>query len=183
LDLAAHQQALLELLGNDRVRPLQAADREYLQEVADSNGLRVLREIVRAWETYDVRRSCPLTTIALEHGEKLEQTVAAAHFETSNAYLESRRALFLDTVARTETGVVRSVALFEHALYAVRDGDPSTHSIRWERDPTVIINGLLEGRWLADSAPEGRYRTIVAAGLPGYVSVERDEQVTDARAG
>ena len=172
MDLAAHQRALLGLLENDAADLAGEDDREYLQQVAASDGLRVLREIVSAWEAYDVRRSCPLTTFALERSGRFDETVSAVRFEASSAYLESRRALFLDEVARTETGTVASVARFERALYAVSNGDPNRHVIEWDRDPIVIINGLLEHRWLCDSASEGRYRTVVAADLPGYVSVE-----------
>jgi len=173
VDLADHQRALLHLLHADADdAPVAEDDPAYLEQVAASDGLRVLREIIAAWEIYDVRRSCPLTACALEQDGAFEQTIATIRFESTSAYLDARRGLFLDAVARSGEGEIAAVAQFERALHLVRAGDPNTYEIEWGKDPTVIINGLLEHQWLADDAAEGRYRTIVSAQLPGYVAVE-----------
>ena len=72
---------------------------------------------------------------------------------------------FLDEIARDGDAVIAAVARFERALMRVRSGDGRRHVIEWDRDPAVIINGLLEYRWLADEAPRGSYRTVVAGDL------------------
>ena len=165
MDLAAHQRALLELIANGKTGDHDA----YIDKVATSKGLHVLRDIVASWEAYDVRRACPLTAIALSLTGRLEEAVRRVSFEASSAYLESRALLFLNEVSLDRDALIAAVARFERALMAVRRGDPHRHVVEWDRDPTVIVNGLLEGRWLADQAQRGRYRTIVAADLPELI--------------
>ena len=165
MDLAAHQRALLELIENGTSRP--DGDRDtYIDGVAASKGLRVLREIVVSWEAYDVRRSCPLTAIALSRSGRFEEAVRKVSFGESSTFLESRALLFLDEIAEDDDTLLAALARFERALMRVRSGDTRRHVIEWDRDPTVIINGLLEYRWLADSAPRGSYRTVVAGDQP-----------------
>jgi hypothetical protein len=165
MDLAAHQRALLELIENG-ASPAPAGDRDaYVDEVAASKGLRVLRDIVASWEAYDVRRSCPLTAIALSRTGRFEEAVRGISFGASSAFLESRAMRFLDEMARDGDALIAAVARFELALMRVRQGDARQHVIEWDRDPAVIINGLLAYRWLADQAPRGRYRTVVTGDL------------------
>jgi hypothetical protein len=165
VDLAAHQRALQELIENGKTSHHDA----YIDEVAESKELRVLRDIVASWEAYDVRRACPLTAIALSRTGRLEEAVRRTSFSGSSAFLESRARLFLDEIAGDGDALIAAVARFERALQDVRRGDARRHVIEWDRDPTVIVNGLLEGRWLADEAPRGRYRTVVAADSPELV--------------
>ncbi len=87
--------------------------------------------------------------------------------------MESRSTLFLQEVARLEGGLVGSIARFELALVAVHGGSPGPHVIEWDRDPAPVVDGLLEGRWLAGEAKRGRYRIVVAADLPGLLSIEQ----------
>jgi len=169
VDLAAHQRALLELIANGQTSDHDA----YIDKVATSEGLRVLRDIVASWEAYDVRRACPLTALALSLAGRLEEAVGRVFFGESSAYLESRALLFLDEISEDGDALIAAVARFERALMAIRRGDPHRHVVEWDRDPTVIVNGLLEGRWLADEAPRGRYRTVIAADAPELL-VEAD---------
>jgi len=166
VDLAAHQRALLELIANGSSRAPAAYRDAYVDEVAGSKGLRVLRDIVASWEAYDVRRSCPLTAIALSRSGRFEEAVRKVSFGESSTFLESRALLFLDEIAEDDDTLLAAVARFERALMRVRSGDTGRHVVEWDRDPTVIINGLLEYRWLADSAPRGSYRTVVAGDQP-----------------
>jgi len=166
MDLAAHQRALLELIENGAPADSARNGDDYLEEVAGSHGLRVLRDVVASWEAYDVRRSCPLTAVALSRSGRLEEAVGSVSFGASSGFLESRALLFLDEIGRDADALVAAVARFERALMSVRGGDLRRHVIEWDRDPGVIINGLLEGHWLADEAPRGSYRTVIAGDLP-----------------
>jgi hypothetical protein len=172
VDLATHQRALLELIASGSL-PASAADDPYLREVAGSAGLRVVREIVAQWEAYDVRRSCPLTAAALARTGRFDELMRTVPFGSSSAFVEARSALFLEEVARREGGLIGSIARFEQALLAVRNGEPGPHVIEWDRNPAPVVDGLLEGQWLAEEAARGRYRTVVAADLSGLVSIER----------
>ena len=162
MDLAAQQRVLLELIENGASGVTAAERDEYIDEVADSHALRVLRDIVASWEAYDVRRSCPLTAIALSRSGRLEEAVRTVPFGMSSPFLESRAMVFLDDVGRDGDPLIAAVARFERAVMCVRGGDTRRHAIEWPRDPEVIINGLLEGRWLSDDAPPGRYLTVIA---------------------
>ena len=174
MDLAAHQRALLALIEGDQSST--DVDEEYLRDVAASDGLRVLREIVAHWEVYDIRRACPLTATALQGSGRFVEAVGAVRFEGTSAFLDERVSVFLDNVADAEGGVIASIARFEQAIIDVRRGEPHRHVIEWDRNPAVVVNGLLEGRWLVDEAEPGHYRTIVDPALPGLVSIELDEE-------
>jgi hypothetical protein len=171
VDLAAHQRALRDLIETGSL-PRGAEDDPYLREVAASRGLRVVREIVARWEAYDIRRSCPLTSAALDHAGRFEQRLRETAFGSSSAFAESRSALFLDHVAVREDGVISSIARFEDALLRARRGDASRYVIEWDRDPAPVLEGLAQGRWLADDAQHGRFRTVVSADQPGFVTVD-----------
>jgi hypothetical protein len=166
MDLAAHQRALHELIENRASTAPAGARDGYIDEVAGSHALGVLRDIVASWEAYDVRRSCPLTAIALSRSGRLEEAVRSVSFSLSSAFLESRAMLFLDEIGRDGDALIAAVARFERALMCLRSGDTRRHVIEWNRDPGVIINGLLEGCWLAADAPPGRYRTVITGDLP-----------------
>lgn len=165
MDLAGHQRALLELIEYG-APAAPVGDRDaYIADVAGSEGLRVLRDIVASWEAYDVRRSCPLTAIALSRSGRLEEAVRSVSFGASSALLDARAMLFLEELSRDDDAVIAAVAQFERALKSVQGGDRQRHVIEWPRDPAVIINGLLEGRWIADDAPPGRYHTVIDGSL------------------
>jgi hypothetical protein len=171
VDLAVHQRALLELIETGSL-PATAAGDPYMVEVAGSAGLRVVREIVARWEAFDIRRSCPLTAAALDRNGRFDELIRAVQFGSSSAFQEERSTLFLEEVDRREGGLFGSIARFELALLVVRRGDPDPHAIEWDRDPAPVIDGLLEGRWLAGEATRGRYRIVVSADLPGLLSIE-----------
>lgn len=164
MDLAAQQRALLGLIEHG-ASDVSADGDEYINEVAQSHALRVLRDIVASWEAYDVRRSCPLTSIALSRSGRLEEAVRAVPFGMSSPFLESRAIGFLDEIGRDDDPLVAAVARFERAVMCVRSGDTARHAVEWPRDPAVIINGLLEGRWVCDDAAPGRYLTVIAGDL------------------
>jgi hypothetical protein len=171
VDLASHQRALLALVETG-VLPSASANDVYLREVAESRGLRVVREIVARWEAFDIRRSCPLTAAALDDGGGFDDLVRAVSFGAAGAFVESRAELFLSEVVRREDGVVGRVARFELALALVRRGDPGRHTIDWDRNPAPVLDGLASGRGLDREPSRGRFRTVVAADLPGLVQIE-----------
>jgi len=169
MDLAAHQRALYELIHADS--SAEHLSDPYLLEVKDSDGLRVVQDIVARWQAFDVRRSCPLTASALGHLGHFEQVVREVPFGTADAFLDSRSRLFLDHVARRD-GVIGSVARFERALINVRRGEREPRTVEWDRDPAAIINGLLEGRWLAALAKRGHYQTVIDPSLAELVRID-----------
>ncbi len=68
--------------------------------------------------------------------------------------------------------MIGSVARFERALIDVRRGERQPRTVEWDRDPTPIINGLLEGRWLAALAKRGRYQTVIDPSLAELVRID-----------
>jgi hypothetical protein len=171
VNLAAHQRALRHLVETGTL-PEDARDDPYLREVAESHGLRVVRRIVGHWLSYDVRRSCPLTATALDGEGRLDRVLATLPRDGSSAFVEERRASFLEHVARHEQGLVRSVAEFELALADASAGVRGRRVILWERDPSVILDALAEGRWEPAAAARGAFRTVVSADLPELVAID-----------
>jgi len=171
VDLASHQRALLELIETGSL-PSEAAEDPYLRKVAASQGLHVVREIVARWETFDIRRSCPLTAAALDRSGRFDELLAASSFASGGAFVESRSRLFLEEVARRENGVAGSVARFELALTLVRRGGTERHVVDWDCDPAGLLEALATRDFDAKPHP-GRFRTVIAADLPGLVSIEQ----------
>lgn len=171
MDLATHQRALADLIESGSLHG-SSADDAYLRQVAHSPGLRVVREIIAHWEAYDVRRSCPLTATALDLAGRLDQLLHVIPFGATSAFSESRSRLFLEQTAAREHGLIRSIARFELALLLVTRGDQHRHVIDWDRDPRLLIDRLTQGRWSPDQARPGRYRTIIAAEIPGFIAIE-----------
>ena len=172
MDLAAHQRGMLELVRGRRPPPHQLD--LYLSKVASSKGLSIVRKIVAQWQIYDVRRSCPLTATALGGGRRFERIVRQVRFELSDAFPESRARAFL-THAEACGGVVGSVATFELALMEVRSGGGLPRIVDWDRDPTAIIQGLLNGRRVGRNAKKGRYRMLIDPALPELVTIDHVE--------
>ncbi len=172
MDLATRQRHLRDLI---KGRPVGAVQEDpYLETVAHSPGLTIVREIVLWWRAIGLERSCPLTTAALKRlGLFDESLVRFVREKPISPYVDELARAFLIVVGRHPHPLPAAVAQFEHAVLTAKAGDAGMHIVLWRYDPVSTLSGLLEGLPIADRpAAVPTYRTIVSRQLPELFRVE-----------
>lgn len=94
-DLAEWQRAATELIGGGTY----SGDDPSLRELARSERLDIVREIVVSWRELRIRTSCPLTTAILDERGIFAETVGGATRNGASPYREALAIAFLDYVA------------------------------------------------------------------------------------
>lgn len=157
-NLEQQQHSLLALI---KKRPLPPGERdEYLERVAASDELGLLREIALWWRTLGIERNCPFTTNLLKKLARFEPAVDAFYCRhATSPYMEEMAIQFLETLTPDADPLVRSLASFELALLRVAEGDTREFVIEWDRDPAAVLAALRS----TDPLPEanGRHRITV----------------------
>jgi hypothetical protein len=95
-DLATWQRATTELIAG----AMYDGDDPALRELAGSERLEIVRDIVRAWRELRIRTSCPLTTELLDERGIFTETVAAASRNGASPYPEAFATAFLAYVTQ-----------------------------------------------------------------------------------
>jgi len=141
MDLAKQQTALLCLLKTGRA---DACD-PYIQTVAGSEHLTMLREIILAWRRFDIQHHCRLTATLLEKLGYFEEAVDAfAATPNLSPFPDKLGELFLQQMSEHADPLVSCVARFELLLKKVRLGDTGEYTIDWPMDPKRLIASLMQ---------------------------------------
>jgi hypothetical protein len=170
MDLASYQRALLGLVKG--YPPASDTDDAHLREIARSENLKVVHDIILLWQIYVLERSCPLTTALLKRRSLFVETVRAVGSRMSvTAYREKQTLIFLEEVSRHEDSLIRSVAQFEYALLCARQGDPQRRRIRWEVDPAAVLSALIGNLPLPETPLSRPCEIVVSPELPDYFQI------------
>jgi hypothetical protein len=170
MDLATLQRQLLGLI---KFRyEASPADDPYIQAVAASDHLAMVREIVLWWRAYGVERYCVFTARLLKRQGLFDDAVLSfVQTRTLSPFIEKLGPAFLDHCSSHPDPLVATLARFELALIRVRRGDPAEYVIAWDRNPYPLLDSLLaDGGVEADTTP-GAYEATVAARLPDLFEV------------
>jgi hypothetical protein len=169
MDLATHQRHMANLL---QFSPAGAASNDdYVQRLAGSPGLALVREIILWWRLFDLETYCALTSAMLKERGIFEEEVRAFLCQTQFSRLRDKlRAAFLADMSGHRDRLVAAVAQFELALIKVKDGDPAEYRVDWDCDPRPVIKSLL-GRQALPELKAGPHRTLVSGNVPGFVRV------------
>jgi hypothetical protein len=171
MDLAEHQRKLLSMIKGS-YRP-SVEDEPYLQAVAGSDQLELVREIATWWRIFDLERYCALTSRLLKQRGEYESTVD--RFVKTHAispFINEVSEAFLEDLGASDDRLLGEVAQFELALTRAKRGDQTTYTIEWEHDPATVLTCLVKGIAIeADEAP-GHYWVTVNASLPGMFSIK-----------
>jgi hypothetical protein len=156
---AEQQHALLALI---KKRPLELnPSDEYLQRVAASEQLGLLREIALWWRALGIERNCPFTAGLLKRIGRFELAVEAFFCrQATSPYMEEMAIQFLEVVGADSDALVRAVAGFELAMLRVAQGDARTFVIEWDRDPSAALTSIRSGDPLPD--PGGCHQITIS---------------------
>ncbi len=161
MDLEEQQRTLLALIKKRLLEP-NGID-EYLQRVAASEQLALLREIALWWRALGIERNCPLTAQLLKRLGRFELTVEGFYCRyATSPYMEEMAMQFLETASADSDALVRAVAGFELAMLRLAQGDTRSFVIEWDRDPAAALMSIRSGNPLPES--DGCHKITVSLG-------------------
>ena len=141
MNLARQQTALLSLLKTGHAEN----DDVYIQSVAISAHLRMLREIILAWRRYDIQRHCPLTATLLKKCARFEELVSSfAAAPNLSPFPDQMAEAFLCQMSEQEDPIITCIAQFELFMTRVKLGDPGEYTVNWPADPRTVIACVLQ---------------------------------------
>jgi len=168
MDLARQQTALLSLLKTGHADDCDP----YIQAVADSEHLAMLREIILAWRFFDIQRHCRLTASLLKKLGSFEDAVKAfAATPNLSPFPDKLAEVFLQQMSEHADPLVGCVAKFELFLTKVRLGDLGEYAIDWPADPRKVIASLMQDGPLGSLTAMERYQMQISQRYPGLVQV------------
>ena len=155
-DLAKLQRDLASLtLGR-----IPADSDAYIEEVARSLGMRVMRTIIASWRELMIRRLCPLTVTLLNRSGRLTAELDALAPTAASAWVDEVAVVFLSRLTSDRDPLVAASATFERAAILTRQGVLDGASVVWPCDPEVLIHRLAAGAPL-EGIEAGRFETVV----------------------
>jgi hypothetical protein len=172
MDLARQQTALLSLLKSG-----QSSDCDpYVQAVANSDHLVMLREIILAWRFFDLQRHCRLTASLLKKHGNFESAVKSFTATPSLSPFPDKLAeVFLRQMSEHNDPLVACVAQFELYLTKVKLGDTGEYTIDWATDPVKLITSLTQDGPVHPLTANEPHRMRISRRYPGLVQVSAAE--------
>jgi hypothetical protein len=171
--LEAYQRGLLDLIKGRGDPPADP----YLQRVAGSAELAVVREIALWWRAFQIEAQCRLSSRLLKRLGCFETRVAA-YFDgnATSPFIEVLSRGFLRSLDAHDDRLVRAVTQFEFALLEVRSGSDQVFEIDWDRHPDVVLVALDRGSELPAAEPEFLYRMRIDRESPGAIACSRERR-------
>jgi hypothetical protein len=169
--LERQQRDLLDLIKNRGVPPEEA----YLQQVANSRGLAMVREIAVWWRAFQIEAQCRFTSRLLKRLECFEDLVIK-YFNNhrTSSFVEELSQGFLDSLRDHPDWLIRGVSQFELALFKVRSDSTVCFEVLWDRNPENVILALEEGNPLPPAEIGCLYRMQIARNLPRLILCTRE---------
>jgi hypothetical protein len=170
MDLTTLQRQLRGLITS--TYQVSAGDEAYIQAVAHSEHLQVVREIIHWWQAYDVERSCVFTATLIKQRGRWDEALRAWGCQQRSApFIEQLGPMFLEALCGHDDPLIACVAQFELALIKVKQGDEKVYMVDWAYDPYAVLTSLLTPRSLDEARARGAYRTTIARHLPQLFQV------------
>jgi hypothetical protein len=173
LTLAQQQQSLAAILRG------QAVDVEagpclvdpWLANVAQSGGLRMIRQITSWWQRFQIESQCRYTARLMKQMGCFEQYVTA-HFaeHPAPASIEELSSQFLSSLQGHENSLLRAVASLELLCITSSDVAERTAIIYWDRNPNKVMDALNCCDGLPEAEAGVRYVLRMSPELPGGIS-------------
>jgi hypothetical protein len=167
--MATQQRALFTLVHSETVEA--AGDDPYLQDVAHSEHLGVLREIIASWRAFDIERSCPLTAALLRECGLFEETLCKFSGRSISPFIDVFSQAVLEGLGEHEDSLVVSMARFEKALIRVKLGDEGEYAVDWEQDPRPVLNSLMTQQPVVREPERRLYQTRISHRYPNFVNL------------
>ena len=168
--LERQQLAVLALI---KRRPVDLGGDPWLEQLASSRELDLVREIALWWRRFQIESLCRYTSRLLKRLGCFEREVEK-YFEANatSPFIEQIAPAFLESLRAHPDPLLRSVAQFELACIRLREPSPQRFRIVWDRDPNLALAALDSFALLP--APDGfEYVMQVDAAIPGSVACVR----------
>lgn len=169
--LEQRQRGLLDLMKSRGEVPRDP----YLQRVAQSRELAMLRKIAHWWNAVSLASQCRLTARLLKKLGCFD-AVVADYFNrnATSPFVEELTLGFLASLHDHSDPLIRATSQFELALARIRGGSPQACDVEWDRNPDRVFLALDSGGDLPAPEPGARYRMQVSPDLPGLVACVRE---------
>lgn len=167
MDLAKQQRELRALI---KQGPSAASGDPYIDAVAGSAHLDVLREMILSWRRFDIERSCRLTATLLKQRGLFDEAVE--HFTATadiSPFVERLAEAFLEQTSRRQDPLLAAVARLELYLTKVKSGDPGDYTVEWPTDPHVVLMQLANGKRLDNETTAVPHRMFISHRYSGLV--------------
>ena len=169
MDLQSYQRSLHRLvIGAGSV----ADDPAYVQQLAGSQRLEVVREVTVFWRAHALERYCVLSAAWLKRQGRFESEIrrfiATGEFSPDIALAGQQ---FLRQLANDGDAIVQALARFEIALHETRHDPAESRTVDWPCDPRPVLAEILEGQAVAPGEPRP-HRVTVSRGLAGGYGCE-----------
>jgi len=145
----------------------------YERDLAQSPSLAVVRDIARWWRAYQLELYCLITSGLLQVQGDFDAAVADFFESTPNvpAWIEEAGNAFLAFIARRPDPVAASLAQFEAAMIAAKQGElPAATVINWGVHPYEVLRSALSQK-IPQQYTAGRFQTLVSSNIEGYFTV------------
>jgi hypothetical protein len=169
LTLESYQRGLLDLIKN-RGLPQDP----FLQKVASSPGIAIVRETAVWWRLLQIESLCPLSSSILKYQGQIREVVTS-YFNSNRTspYAEELSEGFLKFLGNHADPLIRSIATLEYAVLRVRSGLGETEVI-FDRNPDQVFLAMKLGGTMPSAEPDSVYRVKVARDLPGMLRCIRE---------
>lgn len=165
--LELQQRGLLALIKNRAGVP----DDPYLQRVAKSRELTMMRGIALWWRALAIDMQCRFTPRLLKRLGCFDALVASYFDRNSTSpFVEEVSLGFLASLRGHSDPLVQAVSRFEHALLAIKAGSADTYEVVWDRHPDRVVQALETGAALPPPEADTLYRMRASSKLPGTVA-------------
>ncbi len=169
--LEQRQRGLLDLMKSRGEVPSDP----YLQRLAGSRELAMLRKIAHWWNAVSLAAQCRLTARLLKKLGCFDAAVEDYfNRNATSLFIEELALGFLASLRNHTDPLARAMSQFELAFGKVREGSALVYEIEWDRNPDLVFRALEGTGELPAHEPDCRYRMQVSRDLPGMVACVRE---------
>jgi hypothetical protein len=169
-NLEYQQRGMLNLV---KRRDLPPGD-PYLQCVAASPGLAIMRETALFWRAVQLEDQCRFTARLLRRLSWFDALVAS-YFDSNatSPFVEELSRDFLRSLQLHDDALVRAMSQFEYAVLEVKSGSTETFEIIWDRHPDLAFQALETGEELPPAEERNVYTMQVGQKFTGLIACTR----------
>ena len=177
-DLQTIQNRLYDMIRDNT--PVRPDDPAYIQEVAGTPNLALLREISNWWIGYNLETYCPYTHKLMRRLDVWYSTLEAHMYTGINEHhIPTLGDRFLGLMDSHEHPMVAAMARFERALKRVKRGSQEEYTSEWQHNPYALLAAVIDDSPLEDVS-EGAFQTVVSHAIEGLFTVYALEQTEGA---
>lgn len=168
--LELQQRGLLDL-----IKGRSAAADPYLEKIAGSRELALLRETALWWRAFQLSAQCRFTARLLKRLGCFD-AVVAGYFNNNatSPFAEELGRDFLVSLGKYPNPLVLAVAQFEYGFLEARAGSDQMFEVWWDRNPDLVFRALEDGTEFPNPEPGYLYHMQIARNLPQMFTCTRE---------